>query len=467
MTMINVDTSPLQAAREWRGIGLVSAALTSGLPVAQAEALECGDPEAFDSIDEMIASAVVYGASLGIGRDEAVALLDRSMSSQDVSVELPEIAAERPGAEFSSAVRERSSRIAAPGEHMTVEPFEVFEPYEPAAVDAPEPEAEASAEAATVLPPATDADLIEDVAPLAPEQEEADLLAGGLRGGYLQTEAFDGPSPEQAIAASAEIHMGDAFESAPWDRTGGDYTGELEAWAAEADDDDLAPRQRVGSGRAAAVAARVGTGGHALVERVLGTERADSVADAMSAFFGRIADLARRGREQMRRSEHATLIVAIGGGAVLIALVVAIGGALGGGDSSSTTKPTGTGPQVTAPGSDAAAVSSSPTAKQAAATKAKAAAAAKATPVLAPFKVHVDVYNAGSKKGYAKQIGDQLKAAHYQVGTVTNAGGKFSGASVIYPKALAREARVLARSIGVTNLQVSPGSATQIIAVVD
>jgi hypothetical protein len=62
MTMIDVDTSPLQAAREWRGIGLVAAAMNCGLPVAQAEALEEGDPSAFSSIDEMIAAAVVYGA---------------------------------------------------------------------------------------------------------------------------------------------------------------------------------------------------------------------------------------------------------------------------------------------------------------------------------------------------------------------------------------------------------------------
>ena len=63
MTTIDVDTSPLQAAREWRGIGLVAAALQSGLPVAQAEALEQGDTSQFQSIDEMIASAVVFLAS--------------------------------------------------------------------------------------------------------------------------------------------------------------------------------------------------------------------------------------------------------------------------------------------------------------------------------------------------------------------------------------------------------------------
>ncbi|MBC7460451.1 MAG: LytR C-terminal domain-containing protein, partial [Thermoleophilia bacterium] len=81
-------------------------------------------------------------------------------------------------------------------------------------------------------------------------------------------------------------------------------------------------------------------------------------------------------------------------------------------------------------------------------------------------KVHVNVFNAGSKKGYAKQIGDQLKAARYQVGTVENAGGKYAGATVIYPKALEREARVLARRTGITTLQVSPASGATITLVV-
>ena len=87
MTMIDVDTSPLQAAREWRGIGLVAAAMTSGLPMSQAEALEEGDPSAFESIDEMIAAAIVYGSSLGIGRDEAMALLDRTVTRTGVQVQ--------------------------------------------------------------------------------------------------------------------------------------------------------------------------------------------------------------------------------------------------------------------------------------------------------------------------------------------------------------------------------------------
>ncbi|MCW2973550.1 MAG: hypothetical protein JWN72_1823 [Thermoleophilia bacterium] len=452
MTMINVDTSPLQAAREWRGINLVSAALASGLPVAQAEALESGDPAAFDTIDEMIASAVVYGASLGIGRDEAMALLDRTVSGEGVQVELPTAPDARPGHDFSTAVRERSARMAPAGETMHVEPL------------APAPAMFVTDEEldAIVEPPvATGADAIEDVplhdTPVMPASLGAELPDVPSAGSFLAAPAaghavptsFHGPSPEQAIAASAEIHMGHAFEEAPWDRSGGDYTGELEAWAAEGDD-DLAPT-RSRSGRGSAVAARLGAIGYGATERVLGSDRADGVADTMNRVFGRMADLARAGREQMRRSEHATLIVAIGGGAVLIALVVAIGGALGS-DETPTPATTRTSPQLEAPGVAASSTAGAP----AAATK---ATPAKVAAMLPPAKVHVDVFNAGSKKGYAKQVGDQLKAAKYQVGKVENAGGKYAGATVIYPKALEREARVLARRTGITTLQVMPAGA--------
>src|SRR5690606_31395215 len=111
MTMIDIDTSPLQAAREWRGISIVAAAMSSGLTLTQAEALETGDPAAFGSIDEMIASAVVYGASIGIGRDEATALLDRTVCRTGALVELPDVDAARaamPVGGFSDAVQGRS-----------------------------------------------------------------------------------------------------------------------------------------------------------------------------------------------------------------------------------------------------------------------------------------------------------------------------------------------------------------------
>ncbi|MBC7462216.1 MAG: LytR C-terminal domain-containing protein [Thermoleophilia bacterium] len=460
MTMINVDTSPLQAAREWRGINLVSAALASGLPVAQAEALESGDPAAFDTIDEMIASAVVYGASLGIGRDEAMALLDRTVSGEGVQVELPAALDARPGHGFSAAVRERSARMTPVAETVQVEPLA---PAPAMFITDDEldaiagPDAPTGADAIEDVPFAMDTPAmpahVSTVFPIVPSASACTPERGA---GPVASEPFHGPSPEQAIAASAEIHMGHALEQAPWDRSGGDFTGELEAWAAEGDD-DLAPA-RTRSGRGSAIAARVGAFGYGATERVLGSERADGIADAMNRGLGRLGDTVRAGREQMRRSEHATLVVAIGGGAVLIALVVAIGGALGGPDpvNPATVR---TSPKLEAPG-----IAASATDATKSTTKKKTPVAV--TAVLPPAKVHVNVFNAGSKKGYAKQVGDQLKAAKYQVGTVKNAGGKYAGATVIYPKTLEREARVLARRTGVTTLQVSPAPGATITLVV-
>jgi hypothetical protein len=441
MTTINVDTSPLQAAREWRGIGLVQAALTSGMPVAQAEALESGDPDAFTTIDEMIASAVVYGASLGIGRDEAVALLDRTVSHQGARVELPD--APRPGSEFSTAVRERSARIAPIADSvLQVDAFATL-----AAHDEP----------ALSFAPDSIEDVIEYDAPPLPSE----LLASfpdvpAAVSSYAEPLVHEGPSPEQAMAASSEIHVGHELDGeAPWDRSGGDYTGELEAWAAEAGDEELyaAPQP----GRFGVAMERVAAGSYAVTERVLGSDRADAVADAFGRVFGRVGKVARTGREQMRRSEHATLIVAIGGGAILIALVVAIGGALGGSDTKAPTAARTT-PKVESPGAAGTSVKAAPAAGT--------PAVAKPVPVLAPNMLNVDVYNAGSKKGYAKEVGDRLKGLGYQVGAVENAGGKFPGATVIYPKGMDREARILARRTGITTLQVAPGTGKRITLVV-
>ena len=442
MTTINVDTSPLQAAREWRGIGLVQAALTSGMPVAQAEALESGDPDAFTSIDEMIASAVVYGASLGIGRDEAVALLDRTVSNQGAQVELPD--APRPGSEFSSAVRERSARIAPmAGSTLPVDPFPTHEPASSFAADSIE-------------------DVVEyDEPPLPHEMLAAFPSVPASGSTYAEPHVQEGPSPEQAMAASSEIHVSDDFAGgAPWDRTGGDYTGELEAWAAEEGDEEPYAVPHAGSGRGAVALARISSGSYSLVERVLGSDRADAVADSVSGMANRIADVTRSGRERMRRSEHATLFVAIGGGAILIALVVAIGGALGGSDAKSPTVAKQA-PKVEIPG-----VAGTATKTGTAAVPADKAVAAKPAPVLAPRMIDVDVYNAGSKKGYAKQVGAELKGLGYRVGKVENAGGKFPGATVIYPKGMEREARILARRTGITTLQVAPGTGKQITLVV-
>src|SRR5688572_2112076 len=89
MELVGVETSPLRAAREWRGISLVAAARASGLHLAQAEALEDGRGDAFETVEEMVASAVLYGAMLGVGRDEAMALLDRAIAGGGTAIGTP------------------------------------------------------------------------------------------------------------------------------------------------------------------------------------------------------------------------------------------------------------------------------------------------------------------------------------------------------------------------------------------
>ena len=100
------------------------------------------------------------------------------------------------------------------------------------------------------------------------------------------------------------------------------------------------------------------------------------------------------------------------------------------------------------------------TAKQAA----DASAAPK--PLIPPARLTLDIFNAGSKKGYAKEVAAKLDAAGYRIGEVTNAKSDYSGATIIHPKDMAREARILAKRTGITTLQVAPGSTRKITIVV-
>ena len=78
----------------------------------------------------------------------------------------------------------------------------------------------------------------------------------------------------------------------------------------------------------------------------------------------------------------------------------------------------------------------------------------------------VDVFNAGSQKGQAKEVAAKLEAAGYRIGEVDERQVDYPGATIIHPKAMEREARVLARRTGITTLQVAPGSQTHITIVV-
>lgn len=424
MTIIDSETSPLQAAREWRGIGIVAAARSCGLTLAQAEALEAGETEAFESIDEMLAAAVLYGSSIGIGRDEAIALMDRAAAvAEDVRVDVPIAPATAPGADgddesavwqrpvagFSDAVQARAARRAGGSLELDDHPA------------------------------------------LSPIGEEV-----------------DGPTPQQAIDASAEIHL-DAFGAdAPWEREGA--TGELEAWMAdERDGSGMVAVAR--SPRDATLLQRAGATTTAALERVIGTDRSEQLADWSTRTSTRTRERVRSWREALRRSEHATLIVAIGGGAVLIAVLVAVGGMIGGGEeqtgsSTADRAPEAQGGGTEAAPTDGAAIAEAGKAASEEPTAASATAAAAATPVTPPAKISVDVYNSGSTKGKAASVAEELKSAGYGIGDVTNTSGDYGTATVIYPDGMAREAKALAATAGVSDVREAPGSTRRFTVIV-
>jgi len=449
MTMIDVDTSPLQAAREWRGISLVAAARNSGLLVAQAEALEEGEPGVFDSIDEMIAAAVVYGASIGIGRDEAMALLDRTVCRIGAQVELPDIATEPSHGEdhdeangFSQAVQARSARMLPTAAEQLV-PVSAWH---------------ADLDDHHVLDP-----ILDDEMSQAVELDE------------------HGPTPEQAVQASGEIHIDPSFgPEAPWDRGASSFdagsTGELEAWASEDFD-----RDGLGGGPDAAVrrsphgggiGAKMADTSQAALERLVGTDRSDAFVAWTRRSTDRVQDVTRGGRERLRRSEHATLILAIGGGAVLIASLVAIGGALGGAGDTSGPGPAKREVTLTTPGEqgvpaqEASPEKVEPVAAAAAQAAPKASVKAKPTPVVAPSRLTVDIFNDGRRKGYAKEVAARLEQAGYGVGEVTNARGDYAAATVIHPKGMEREARALGKQLGITNLQAMTNTSSRFTVIV-
>jgi hypothetical protein len=339
-----------------------------------------------------------------------------------VQVQVPDVAPEeRPNVDFSSAVAERSARIAdrgavssTPIETFLAEP-PVFEPSEP------------SIEQHPVLDPITDDELV-------------------------------GPTPEQAVSASGEIHLDEMFgPEAPWERSG--QTGELESWADDFRDDDIAEGTSaalVRRGGGVGVGTRMLDGTHAAVERVLGSDKADATVDWLRNTGDRVSDFTRDARERLRRSEHATLIVAIGGGAVLIAVLVALGGALGGGDEKAAPSDT-TATKV---------LTTDSTAPATGATTTKAAPKTEVGPMIPPSRLTLDIFNAGSKKGYAKEVAAKLKASGYKIGETANAKGDYSSATIIHPKDMSREAKVLARKTGISTLQVAPGSTRKITIVV-
>lgn len=405
MTGLN-SMSPLKAAREWRGLSLPVAARTSGLPLTQVEALEDGDSSAFATVEEMVAASVLYTAALGVGRDEAMALLDRAATrgpvdeypgggSSQVHPAYGRVTPEHGGSpvaggglpEFSAEVQRRSQPTpSTPAQtELTLQPFEAVESDTPVEEPAPTP---------TVTP-----DVVSEVV-----QAAVSLDAGYRLAIEQSTSELEAWAIEQATQ-----------------RMHGDVTGEIDRIAAPSGPSQLRTQ----------------------VERLLA-----SLDQGVGAL-----------RTSLQRSEHATLIVAIAVGAMLIALLVAISSAMsGGGDAGKigATKPEAAKAPVTKAVQAAPAPTSANADAGAAGGDTTKATAPK--PVTARGSLTIEVLNAGHVKGKASQTADQVKKLGYNLGNVGNTQTRYASSMILAPKNLQREAERLSKDTGITTMDTLPDS---------
>lgn len=422
-TTISVDASPLRAAREWRGLSLVAAARSSGLHLAQAEALEEGDAGTFVTVEEMVAAAVLYGATLGIGRDEAMALLDRTIAAGDAiasessQLESPVENSATTGvagtAAFSAAVRGRSATHRIAGDEFA-EDLGLEE-----------------LTGATVKPggePGFDSTVLDDF-----DNRPVPARGAGLHADDPDEREQTGeiPLPTGDASARARERSGD-----DWRETLRASESELEQWVGSHDSDSAA-RTRARPQIATMLASRVRTGS----ERVLGPERTRQLSARFEGGAAETRRLVRELRQRLEQSEHATLIVAVAVGLVLVAALMGIASMSGGENSSETASK----PKVAQPAPPAAGLEqpATPAGKDAQQAKAKPAA------VLPPAKVHVNVLNAGSRTGYAKVVAARLEARKYQVEDVGNTNSRYGTSVILHPPSLKREAERLARQTGI------------------
>ena len=449
MTVIDVDVSSLRAAREWRGISIAVAARTSGLGLMQAEALEDGNIELFGSVDEMIAAAVLYGSSLGIGRDEAMALLDRTMQCNDEAEQaasqpasdgdqpggVPVLASQPSGtdsdssaltpsvmqqgttADFSAAVQSKSlGRVdaAAVPAVRTFQASIIAEEGFDAAADLDDAD---STEITGDIPVITDDQLV-DQGSLAPNVSAAMHLDQGYRAAWEQ--------------AQSEFAAWEAVRLSGLPANGG-ITGKI------------APG----------------------LEKLLGERRAESVVRAFTRAEISTRNGARSTRSWLQRSEHATLIVAVGVGIVLIALLVAIASAFNN-DAPTFPKSATSSPEIIAPGSPAITDGTSRDTASADTATTKPAKPV-AQPVVPPRKIHLQVLNTGRQKGYARQIADGLLARGYKIDVVGNSKTNYGSSVILYPAALEREAIRLSKETRITTMDQLPAAratANSIVVVV-
>lgn len=433
MSFTGVATSPLQAAREWRGVSLIVAARNSGLTLTQAEALEEGTLDAFRGIDEMIAAAVLYGASLGIGRDEALALLDRTIeSSEDLPMPafanaetLPSAiapaygAVEIAGPEFSTAVQQRSAEIAA-RDDLVIAPSGFDNIPEP---KAPMPSPMTSFAASLAIPVPSESDI--------EQTGEIPIVDVPIVSGELPVvDATSGLAPSQSDSLRAALELDPQYRQA-WEQA----SSELEQWAA------------TGANGRPSTAQVVWQRIHAQIARFVGNERANKVDEART----RAIETSREGvialRQALRKSEHATLLVALGAGVLLIALLVAIASALDPGTPEPTATSTASTQQQSQeikPISDAS-------------TDTKSEAKPR-TPLLKPTQISLRVLNAGSQHLYAETISDRLHAMGYKIEEVGNSKTDYATSVILYPEALRREAERLAKRAKISTMDQLPGS---------
>jgi hypothetical protein len=268
------------------------------LPLGQVEALESGEIQAFGTIDEMVAAAVLYGATLGVGRDEALALLDKSIAAvddfdADATGEIPVLTPETIAQD--AARRDPNAGLLARS-----------------LPSAPEPLA-----ARREAPVRTNASMVGDLAPLVPP-------------------VFDPPSASVDAAAKLDTDFGDTLAR---------KSGELDAWASQAERDTSFGATAVRtSGPLAAVRERaIG---------VIGEERWFDIEHGVSNAGLRLRDAVASVRQWTAERPYGTLVLALVVGAIMAGLLFSFSALLGGGEDAPTPvtpQPTATAPAATTP----------------------------------------------------------------------------------------------------------------------
>nr|AFD03169.1 hypothetical protein [uncultured bacterium W5-102b] len=403
------------------------------MTIAQAESLEAGDAGAFDSSDEMLGAAVVYGASLGISRDEALALLRRSMHvavapvdvagpyatvkvagqpavaetiTDDVEHQPVQVAATPPRRSLGTTHATTAARIGVGS--MDTDP--VF-----ADITA------ANTEASTVWSSEFDAEQTGEI-PLAPllagihDDEQWEEPSYGLH----HTEGLlAGASDDTATTVLAARELDPEFAAAM--DTG---AGELDAWAGT-HGGEVAVADGV-------QASRIGHLIRTRGARMLGPERAHTWATGVDRWMYEMRETVAGSREWLERSRYGTLVAGVAVGVLLMATMYGV--------------------VTLVKGSDTPFPEAKTAATQAVADKSADTAKPKQAPVKARSKLTIDVLNAGAVKGRAAQRATVLDNKGYKVRDVGNSSTLYATPIILYAPNHRREAVRLGKDTGITTL---------------